>query len=74
MTDLDRVDEPLVQRLTQDQRFFDFNLCAVDGRLIQILKAGQPNSGEETNFNRAELIMDGEHLTGQLEIHVRFSG
>jgi len=73
VTDLDRVDETLVQPLSQDQRFFDFNLCAADGRLIQILKAGQPNSSEETNFNRAELIIDGEHLTGQLEIHVRFS-
>ena len=69
MTDLGRVDETLVQRLWQDQRFFDFNLCATDGRLIQILKAGQPNGGEGTGFNQAELIIDGgQHLAGQIEI------
>ena len=68
MTDLGRVDETLVQRLWQDQRFFDFNLCATDGRLIQILKSGQPNGGEGTDFNQAELIIDGQHLAGQIEI------
>ena len=73
MTDLGRVDETLVQRLWQDQRSFDFNLCATDSCLIQILKAGQPNGGEGTDFNQAELIIDGQHLTGQLEIHVRSS-
>ena len=73
MTDLGDVDETLVQRLWQDQRFFDFNLCATDGRLIQILKAGQSNSGEGPDFSQAELIIDGQHLTGQIEIHVKSS-
>jgi len=73
VTDLGDVDETLVQRLWQDQRFFDFNLCATDGRLIQILKAGQSNSGEGPDFSQAELIIDGQHLTGQIEIHVKSS-
>ena len=73
MPDLSNVDENLVQKLWDNQRFFDFELKATDGRTLQVLKTGQWNHNEGPDFAGAEILVNGKLLTGDVEIHVSSS-
>ena len=71
--DLDKIDEAFVQRLWQEQRFFDTNMEAIDRRAIRVLKPGVWNHNEGPDFMHAEIEIDGKLLVGDVEIHVRSS-
>ena len=73
MTNQKNINEDFVQNIWNDQRFFDVDLRATDGRSISILKAGIWNSDEGPDFARAEIIIDGQIQVGDIEIHVNSS-
>ncbi len=73
MPDFKNINEELVQSLWNEQRFFDFELKATDGRALQVLKPGQWNHDEGPDFAGAEILVNGKLLTGDVEIHVRSS-
>lgn len=73
MPDDSNIKEHLVQKLWDNQRFFDFELKATDGRVLQVLKPGQWNHNEGPDFAGAEILINGKLLTGDVEIHVRSS-
>ena len=70
MSDLNNIKEDFIQNVWNDQRFFDGDLRATDGRHIGILKAGIWNSDEGPDFVRAEITIDGQLEIGDIEIHV----
>ena len=71
--DLGRIDEAFVQRLWNEQRFFDTNMEAIDSRPIRVLKPGIWNHDEGPDFMHAEIEIDGKLHVGDVEIHVRSS-
>ena len=71
--DLDKVDEAFVQKLWNEQRFFDTNMAAIDRRPIRVLKPGIWNHNEGPDFMHAEIEIDGKLQIGDVEIHVRSS-
>ena len=73
MTDLKNINEDFVQNIWNDQRFFDIDLRATDGRSLSILKAGIWNSDEGPDFVRAEITIDGQLQVGDIEIHTKSS-
>lgn len=73
MTNLTNINEEFVQNIWNDQRFFDVDLQATDGRSISILKTGLWNSDEGPDFVRGEIIIDGQLQVGDIEIHVKSS-
>ncbi len=68
--DLDKVDEAFVQKLWNEQRFFDTNMEAIDRRAIRVLKPGIWNHNEGPDFMHAEIEIDGKLQIGDVEIHV----
>ena len=73
MTDSKHIDEHLVQKMWNDQRFFRFDLKSTSDQDIQVLKPGVWNDDEGPDFLQAELVIDGKLYTGDVEIHVRSS-
>lgn len=73
MANLTNINEDFVQNIWNDQRFFDVDLRATDGRSISILKAGIWNSDEGPDFVRGEITVDGQLQIGDIEIHVKSS-
>ena len=73
MSNLEHVNEDFVQNIWNDQRFYDIDLRATDGRQISILKAGIWNSDEGPDFVRSEITIDGQLQIGDIEIHVNSS-
>ena len=73
MTNLKNINEDFVQNIWNDQRFFDIDLRATDGRSLSILKAGIWNSAEGPDFVRAEITIDGQLQVGDIEIHTKSS-
>ena len=71
--DLNKMDEAYVQNLWHEQRFFDTNMGAIDGRPIRVLKPGIWNHNEGPDFMHAEIEIDGKLYVGDVEIHVRAS-
>ena len=71
--DLDKMDEAYVQNLWHEQRFFDTNMGAIDGRTIRVLKPGIWNHNEGPDFMHAEIEIDGKLYVGDVEIHVQAS-
>ncbi len=71
--DLDKVDEAFVQKLWNEQRFFDTNMAAIDRRAIRVIKPGIWNHNEGPDFMHAEIEIDGKLQIGDVEIHVRSS-
>lgn len=71
--DLDKMDEAFVQKLWNEQRFFDTNMAAIDRRTIRVLKPGIWNHNEGPDFMHAEIEIDGKLQIGDVEIHVRSS-
>lgn len=71
--DLDRIDEASVQKLWHEQRFFDTDMKAIDGRTIRVLKPGIWNHNEGPDFMHAEIEIDGKLHVGDIEIHVQSS-
>lgn len=70
---LDKMGEAFVQKLWNEQRFFDTNMVAIDGRAIRVLKPGIWNHNEGPDFMHAEIEIDGELYVGDVEIHVQSS-
>ena len=71
--DLDKIDEALVQKWWNEQRFFDTDMAAIDRREIRVLKPGIWNHNEGPDFMHAEIEIDGKLHVGDVEIHVRSS-
>ena len=71
--DLDKIDEALVQKWWNEQRFFDTNMAAIDRRAIRVIKPGILNHNEGPDFMHAEIEIDGKLHIGDVEIHVRSS-
>ena len=71
--DLDKMDEAFVQKLWHEQRFFDTNMDAIDGRRIRVLKPGIWNHNEGPDFMHAEIEIAGKLYVGDVEIHVQSS-
>ena len=71
--DLDKIDEAFVQKLWNEQRFFDTNMAAIDRRTIRVLKPGVWNHNEGPDFMHAEIEINGKLQIGDVEIHVRSS-
>ena len=71
--DLDKMDEAFVQKLWNEQQFFDTNMEAIDRRTIRVLKPGIWNHNEGPDFMHAEIEIDGKLQIGDVEIHVRSS-
>ena len=71
--DLDKMGEAYVQKLWHEQRFFDTNMGAIDGRPIRVLKPGIWNHHEGPDFMHAEIEIEGKLCVGDVEIHVRSS-
>ena len=71
--DLDKMGEAYVQKLWHEQRFFDTNMGAIDGRPIRVLKPGVWNHHEGPDFMHAEIEIEGKLYVGDVEIHVRSS-
>ena len=71
--DLDKIDEAFVQKLWNEQRFFDTNMASIDRRAIRVLKPGVWNHNEGPDFMHAEIEIDGKLHVGDVEIHVRSS-
>ncbi|MXY27305.1 DUF2851 family protein [Candidatus Poribacteria bacterium] len=71
--DLDKIDEAFVQKLWNEQRFFDTNMQAIDRRTIRVLKPGIWNHNEGPDFMHAEIEIDGKLQIGDVEIHVQSS-
>ena len=71
--DLDKIDEAFVQKLWNEQRFFDTNMESIDRRAIRVIKPGVWNHNEGPDFMHAEIEIDGKLHVGDVEIHVRSS-
>ena len=71
--DLDKIDEAFVQKLWNEQQFFDTNMQAIDRRTIRVLKPGIWNHNEGPDFMHAEIEIDGKLQIGDVEIHVQSS-
>ena len=71
--DLDKIDEAFVQKLWQEQRFFDTNMESIDRRAVRVLKPGVWNHNEGPDFMHAEIEIDGKLHVGDVEIHVQSS-
>ena len=71
--DLDKIDEAFVQKLWQEQRFFNTNMEAIDRRTIRVLKPGVWNHDEGPDFMHAEIEIAGQLQVGDVEIHVKAS-
>ena len=71
--DLDKIDEAFVQKLWNEQRFFDTNMESIDRRAIRVIKPGVWNHNEGPDFMHAEIEIDGKLYVGDVEIHVRSS-
>lgn len=71
--DLNRIDETFVQKLWNEQRFFDTNMESIDRRAIRVLKPGVWNHNEGPDFMHAEIEIDGKLHVGDVEIHVQSS-
>ena len=71
--DLDRIDEALVQKWWNEQRFFDTNMESIDRRGLRVIKPGILNHNEGPDFMHAEIEIDGKLHIGDVEIHVRSS-
>ena len=71
--DLDKIDEAFIQKLWQEQRFFNTNMETIDRRRVRVLKPGTWNHIEGPDFMNAEIEIDGKLHVGDVEIHVRSS-
>ena len=71
--DFNKMDEAFVQKLWHEQRFFDTDMEAIDGRAIRVLKPGVWNHNEGPDFMHAEVEIDGKLHVGDVEIHLRSS-
>ncbi len=68
--DLKKIDEASVQKVWNDQRFFDTDMESIDRRPIRVLKPGVWNHDEGPDFMHAEIEIDGKLCIGDIEIHV----
>ena len=71
--DFDKIDEDFVQKLWNNERFFNANLLSIDGKEVRVLKPGVWNHEEGPDFMHAEIEINGKLHVGDVEIHVRSS-
>lgn len=67
------VTEAFVTFLWQEQCFDQAALRTLDGRPIRILKQGHPNVDAGPDYERAEIVLDGELYSGAVELHLNIS-
>jgi hypothetical protein len=65
--------EQLLQFIWQHQYFDKTELCTTAGVPVTILKTGYLNKNNGPDFKEAQIILDGLHWYGNIEIHVHSS-
>jgi hypothetical protein len=64
------VDERLVQVIWQEQLVRSGSLATASGKRLEILEPGRWNTGRGPDFLGARLLLAGEEVAGDVEIHV----
>ncbi len=64
------VSEHLVQKIWLRQDFNTRSLCTLEGKTLEIITPGTPNSLEGPDFRNAVFRMDGQSIAGDVEIHL----
>jgi hypothetical protein len=65
--------ELTLQGLWSQQAFFGDALMTCSGKSLKILNPGQWNRSAGPDFRRAEIVIDGQEIRGDIEIHLRAS-
>ncbi len=68
------ISEKLVQALWADQMFNTMHLQTRDGRPLHILRPGRWNGEGGPDFQTSKIILNGQRLQGDVEIHVHTRG
>lgn len=68
------LNERLLHLIWKEQSFDTSGLKTVDGRSIRIEDIGRPNGAGGPDFQNARLMIDGESLHGDVEMHLHASG
>ncbi len=63
-------DEQLMQAIWAHQLLSPNGLRLVDGRMLEILDSGRWNHGAGPDFTDAKILIDGEVLNGDIELHL----
>ena len=67
-----KIDELVLQGIWAEQNFFTDNLLTNCGKKIIVLEPGSWNRSEEgPDFKNARLMIDGELMSGDIEIHLQ---
>lgn len=65
--------EKLMQYIWQHRLWLQQDMHTVDGRVVQVIDAGQLNTDAGPDFFNAKIKIDGKMWVGNVEIHVRAS-
>lgn len=68
------LNERLVQHIWSNQLVQPEGLRLVDGRSLRVLDVGKPAGSAGPDFKSAELMIGGDLVRGDVEIHLRASG
>jgi hypothetical protein len=68
------LNERLLHLIWKEQSFDTSGLRLVDGRSIRIEEYGRPNGAGGPDFQNARIMIDGEWLRGDIEMHLNASG
>lgn len=67
------IDEILIAKIWENRDFKGSELHSLDGKKIEVLSVGIENQEEGADFRNAQIRIDGEIISGDIEIHVRSS-
>src|SRR5688572_15568893 len=65
--------EEILQHIWKSRNLTPGSLRTVSGKTLSILFPGQLNTDSGPDFFNAQVMVDGVHLAGNIEIHVRTS-
>lgn len=65
------LDERLVQAIWSDQLVRSEELATASGKALRVIEPGRWNTGRGPDFLDARLVLAGQEVTGDVEIHVR---
>lgn len=68
------ITERIIQCVWYDGHFQTQNLRLADGRSLEIKSPGRWNSEKGPDFRKADLVIDGQPVKGDIEIHLNASG
>lgn len=68
------LNERLLHLIWKEQSFENSGLRTVDGRAVRIEEIGRPNGGGGPDFQNARMMIGGEWLRGDVEMHLNASG